>query len=256
MPERGNDGLKDAVVQQRRAGCDACGQPVPALPCALCEQPAHAELVGQRGSGGGVGQQVHRVPELVRKAPADSHQGRHHNGDEQRHGNKGQPHVRHQHPEGHGFADGIQPFGHPVADGDQDPVPQQEVERRLPELPVEFQGAVVADGLVDERNPGRQQQHQEDQVHAGQPGHNAQSGEGSGGCRESCCAAVGQPQCHSGCNGCPGSRCQQVGAEQATAVRGRESSPPLAGAVGPGGQSRQELCVHASTLRPDPFILL
>ena len=51
----------------------------------------------------------------------------------------------HQDPQRHRLADRIQPFGHAVADRDEDPVRQQEVQRRLAELAVELQGAVMAD---------------------------------------------------------------------------------------------------------------
>ena len=78
--------LDHPVVQQRGAGGDADGQPVPALPGALGKEPAHAELVGERGQDGGVGQQVDGVPEFVGETTPDGHQGGDHDGDEQGHG--------------------------------------------------------------------------------------------------------------------------------------------------------------------------
>ena len=66
VPDSCDEGLEDAVVGQRRPGADTDGQPVPALPGALGEEPADAELVRDRGENCGVGQQVHGVPELVR----------------------------------------------------------------------------------------------------------------------------------------------------------------------------------------------
>ena len=69
-------------------------------------------------------------------------------------------------------------------------------------------------------------------------------------------AAVGQPQRHSGRKGSPGRRRQQVRPQQAPAVPGRKRARSLTRARRTGGQRREELCVHASTVRPDPFVLL
>jgi hypothetical protein len=89
---------------------------------------------------------------------------------------------------------GSRPLRHAVANRYQDAVRQQQVEGRLPQLSVELQGVVMSHRAVDQRNPGGQQEHEQDQVHAGQPGNDAQGGDAGGDRRDSGRAAVGQPQ--------------------------------------------------------------
>ena len=133
---------------------------------------------------------------------------------------------------------------------------QEEVKGRLAQLAVELKGTVVADGTVDERNAGGQEQHQEDQVHAGEAGHNAQGGEGAGGSREAGRSAVGQPQSYGARQGRPEEDGQQVRSQQPPSMLPLEGVRGATGAAANLGTGRKKLCVHVFRVALMPIILL
>ena len=163
-------------------------------------------------------------------------------------------------PEGQWFTDGVQPFGHAVTDGDQEAVREQQVKRRFAELAVELQRPVMADGPVDQRNPGCQQQHQQHQVHAGQAGDDPErrDGTGEGGERRSRrrrpATARRRQQRRPGSNG------QEVGPEQPAAVLALEASAVLRRGERTGEAGRRtrrgKHCVSCTKIRRSPFIPL
>jgi hypothetical protein len=147
-----NDGFYDAERDNRSEREDIEREPVHPLDRARRKDSPQAELMRHRYQYRSVAQKMNDVPRFVGVAASNFAQRCHHHRNQEPKSEEGQRHIWHP-PERENLGNRVDAFAHSVADEEQRCVTKEEVQRRFAESAVQRHRSVVANGLVDRRDP-------------------------------------------------------------------------------------------------------